>query len=165
MDYLEYAKQIERNGIEYYEKLKNESDTAEVKSIFSFMERQEQRHLEIFEAWQKEMEPTPIEAENVVGTAREEFKKMVDHFHELGVPAIDRSDAYEEAIGFEEKSISLYTEALEKTDNPTQQEQLKRIIEQEKAHAAMLRSMIAFQKHPGGDLTNAELYRFFDEES
>ena len=64
MDYLEYAKQIERNGIEYYEKLKNESDTAEVKSIFSFMERQEQRHLEIFEAWQKEMEPTPIEAEN-----------------------------------------------------------------------------------------------------
>lgn len=165
MDYLEYAKQIERNGIEYYEKLKNESDTAEVKSIFSFMERQEQRHLEIFEAWQKEMEPTPIEAENVVGIAREEFKKMVDHFHKLGVPAIDRSDAYEEAIGFEEKSISLYTEALAKTDNTTQQEQLKRIIEQEKAHEAMLRSMIAFQKHPGGNLTNAELYRFFDEES
>ncbi len=164
MDYLEYAKQIERNGIEFYEKLKNESDAAEVKSIFSFMVRQEQRHLEIFEAWQKEMEPAPIEVENVVGTAREAFKKMVDHFHQLGAPAIDRSDAYDEAIGFEEKSISLYSEAMEKTDNPNQKEQLKRIIEQEKTHAAMLRSMIEFQRHPGGNLTNAELYRFFDQE-
>ena len=157
MDFLEFAKNIEKSGMELYKKLATEISAAELSGIFRFLAGEEYRHYEIFDAWQKRIETPDADSTMVLGEPEELFKKLAASFDTLGVPAFNYSDAYRKALSFEHEGLKAYEEALDGIDEPEQQQQLQVIIEQEKIHIRLLTSLLDFNRHPGEWLENAEV--------
>ena len=159
MDFFDFAKEIERQGAHQYAVLAETMPVRELSGIFSYMKEQENRHYELFDSWQHTMPSPPLAAETVLGKAKEAFKRIADHFmtnHYF--PPINYRQAYEKALEFEKKSIALYDEGLTKIENRDHQTVLKLILDQEKAHARFLTSLMEFERSPGEWLENAEWY-------
>ena len=157
MNFLELAMDIEDEGIRYYMHLSAKTIDKESATIFQYLAKEEQRHYDIFNAWQKKIEAPPIEDTGIFGIdAPTVFKRLMDHFETFGVPAVHYHDAYEKALLFEKKSIAAYTDALTKLDEREQKVMLTKIITQEKSHARFITHMLEFLRHPGEWLENAE---------
>jgi rubrerythrin len=71
-------------------------------------------------------------------------------------PLYDYEAAYRDAYDFEQESIRLYSTALEKSSDQKEQQQLTRIIDEEKKHAQLMDSLCEFVKKPKEWLENAE---------
>lgn len=164
MELINYAKELELKGYEYYVILAQESTIGEISGIFTFLAKEEKRHYEILDSWQQNIKIPAIENENIMENVNEVFQKLTDQFRGASFVAIDRDDAYEKALEFENKSISHYTKALERLgpgkEHETQRTMLQSIINQEKIHAQLITSLMEFQRHPGEWLENAEWYHF-----
>jgi rubrerythrin len=158
MDLLDFAKDIEMQGKKHYTVLAERMPIRELAGIFMFFAKEEERHFEIFDAWQKKMKIPPLENAGIIGRAREVFPTLVEKFRTRGIAAVDYEDAYAKALSLEEKSIALYENARDKYQDPGQQALLERIIGQEKLHAQIITSLMEFQRHPHEWLENAEWY-------
>lgn len=160
MGMLDFAKEIEMKGFQHYSELAKTADTKEISSIFGYLAKEEKRHYKIFDSWQRNVNIPPLGKSNILRNSKLAFRKLAKHFNTLGVSAVNRDDAYGKALSFENKSIDLYTNALNKiTDNVEFEEQgnmLKVIIDQEKKHARLITALMEFQRHPGEWLENAE---------
>jgi rubrerythrin len=157
MDFLDFAKEIETQGMEQYALLSYTIHARELSSIFVFLADQEKRHYELFDSWQRKGAAPEVSAETVLGKAKEAFKRMADHFMTNNyLPPLNYEQAYEKALLFENKSIALYEEAIPKVADNDQRSVLQRIIDQEKAHARFITSLMEFMRHPGEWLENAE---------
>ncbi|MBN1578855.1 MAG: ferritin family protein [Chitinispirillaceae bacterium] len=158
MIFLNFAKEVERKGFEHYTKLADATPVREIAGIFLFLAREEKRHLEIFEAWDKGAAIPSIEDFGISKHAVKAFQILSEHFKTAGTPAINHDDAYEKALEFENKSIRFYTEALNgnAVSDESQKTILESIIDQEKTHARLITSLMEFQRHPGEWLENAE---------
>lgn len=163
MDFLNFAKEIETLGMEQYSVLAHKTEIRELSGIFAFMAAQEKSHYELFDLWQKKGEAPILSQETVVSRAKDAFKQLADHIiDQKFLPPIDYEQAYDQALLFEKKSVALYEESLPKVADSGQQSVLKMIIDQEKAHARFISSLMEFQHHPGEWLENAE-WRHLDE--
>ncbi|MBN1309755.1 MAG: ferritin family protein [Chitinispirillaceae bacterium] len=158
MIFLHFSKEIERKGLEYYNKLADATQIREIAGIFRYLAREEKRHYEIFESWEKEGVLPPVENSGISKHATTAFEVLSEHFKTAGVPAINHGDAYEKALEFENKSIRFYTEALNgiEVSDESQRAILESIIDQEKTHARLITSLMEFQRHPGEWLENVE---------
>lgn len=157
MDFLDFAKKIESDGIALYKKLAIECSSEDLAGIFRFLAAEEFRHYEIFDAWQKQIESPDADSTLILGDPEELFKKATVAFSTLGVPAINYSDAYRKALTFEQESLKKYESALDLLDDENEKKQMMVIIEQEKIHVHLLTSLIDFSRHPGEWLENAEI--------
>jgi rubrerythrin len=158
MNAIEFAKEIEQEGIAHYRSLAGRTQIKELNSIFNFLADEEQRHYEIFNSWEENPDIPPLEKSGVLTHAKETFAAMTEQFKSFGAPVVHRTEAYEKALAFENKSIELYTAALDTLGEEGQKSVLTSIIEQEKSHARLMQSLIDFQRHPGQWLEDAEWY-------
>lgn len=158
MIFLSFAKEIERKGFEHYTRLADATQVREIAGIFRYLAREEKRHLEIFESWERGRALPPIENSGISKHATKAFEILSEHFKTAGVPAINHDDAYKKALEFENKSIRFYTEALSgnEVSDESQRTILESIINQEKTHARLITSLMEFQRHSGEWLENAE---------
>ena len=158
MIFLSFAKEIERKGFEHYTRLADATRVREIAGLFRYLAREEKRHLEIFESWEKKSALPPVENSGISKHAAKAFEILSEQFKTAGVPAINHDDAYEKALEFENKSIRFYTEALSgnEVSDESQRAVLESIIDQEKTHARLITSLMEFQRHPGEWLENAE---------
>jgi rubrerythrin len=163
MDFLDFAKEIETQGMEQYAILAYSLSIKEVRDVFVFMADQEKRHYELFDSWQRNGQPPEISGETVLGKANEAFKFLAEHYMaENFLTPLNYYEAYEKALLFENRSVALYEEALLKVTDQSQQSVLKTIIDQEKAHARFITGLMDLLRHPGEWLENAE-WRHSDE--
>jgi len=160
MDILENAGEIEIKGEQLYRTMALESPVNEIKSIFGFLAREENRHLEAIQAMRKHTALPDIAASSILGDSKAEFKKLSKQFSVPGTIAIDREFALRAALEFENKSVLLYDKALselsETVDNDPSRRILDQILDQEKKHVRLVESLMAFQRHPYEWLENAE---------
>jgi rubrerythrin len=158
MDFLDFAKEIETKGMEQYSVLAQTMQVKELKDIFVFMADQEKRHYELFDSWQRNgtLPPGPP-GETILGKARDAFEHLAASLVNLTfVPPVNYEQAYSQALEFENRSITLYEETFPKIEEDRLKWLLKSIIEQEKAHAQFISSLMDFLRHPGEWLENAE---------
>jgi rubrerythrin len=160
--FLALAMQIEVEGRNHYLELFRKIPLPEISGIFRFLADEEQRHYEIFHAWQRSAHLPSIDNTQVLVKALTAFQKLWVQFREAGLPAMDYREAYEKALSFEKKSADLYEAELERIDvTPATEPQrtvLKNIIHQEKGHALLITSLMEFNRAPGEWLENAEWY-------
>jgi rubrerythrin len=158
MNFLRFAKTMELQSLKQYRELAEGTQSREIAGIFNFLAEEEEKHFNIFDAWER-MDNLPTDEDSGISEyAKKVFQTLADRFRTTGVSAIDRDDAYVKALGFESESIQFYTDTLngkEITDE-TQRTILKNIIDQEKRHAWLITSLMEFQRHPGEWLENAE---------
>ncbi|MBD3391723.1 MAG: hypothetical protein GF418_06655 [Chitinivibrionales bacterium] len=160
MGFIDMAKQIEQEGIQHYHRLAEETPYREMAGIFEYLAREEQRHYDIFDAWQKKHKAPEIERTDIAQRAKKVFERLTKDIDSLGVAAIDQDDAYYKALTLEKNSVSVYTEMLAKTQSPEQEKQLHFIIGQEESHMRLVQSLMEFQRHPHEWLENAEWHHF-----
>ena len=158
MDFLDFAKEIETEGIKRYSILVHTMQVKELSGIFAFMADQEKSHYELFDSWQRNGAAAPeLPVETVLGKAKGAFEDIAGHFLARNfVPPINYEQVYKQALGFENRSIALYEETLPKINDDAQRGTLKLIIDQEKAHAHFITALMEFLHHPGEWLENAE---------
>jgi rubrerythrin len=156
MEYIDMAMEVEKQGIDHYSHLADNCQVRELKGIFEFFMREEQRHYEIFDALQKNEKLPDVAHTDVKKRAREVFQQLTADIKSLGVPAIDHGDAYQKALTLEKNSISVYQNMLQEIEDEGFKKQLKFIIEQERFHLLFVQSLMELQRHPYEWLENAE---------
>lgn len=156
MNFFESAKHIEEKGIRHYTKLSENAPDESLKGIFSFLAQQEQRHYDTFDSIERNTSPSSDQAsEDILEKAKVVFSALADSQH-IQSPMYDYEQAYRDAYAFEQESIHLYNDALEKTSDPQEKKQLTCILKEEKKHAALMDGLCEFVKSPKEWLENAE---------
>jgi rubrerythrin len=156
MNMLDFAIEIETEGMKFYAKLAEQTPIREISGIFRFFLLEEKRHCDIFDSWKKNIDAPPVENTGLAGKAAEVFKSMSEGFDRAGVPAIDHEDTYKKALSLEEKSILFYGNLQAGMANEEQKVVLELILQQERTHAKIINQLMEFQRHPHEWLENAE---------
>jgi rubrerythrin len=159
MDLLGIAKGLETSAVLFYQDLAKSSKVGEFSSIFNDLAREEQKHFEIFEKWQKN-ERLP-ELENSVPVATDSatiFEYLSEQFKAGTGEFASQSQIFKKAIEMEEKSIAYYRQLIESSDSTISANRplVERIIAQEENHIRVITAITEFLRHPGEWLENAE---------
>jgi rubrerythrin len=145
-DIRNIAIQIERNGEATYRKAANQASDPELAEVFMRMADDEMRHAEWFENIQTDRELTAEQSElEAVGKSilREMVKDKTFSLEEKTLAKVDNlTDLISESQGFEEDTILFYEMLSGFIEDPHTQEQLNRIIAEEKKHSEALQELL-----------------------
>jgi rubrerythrin len=163
MESLDLAKNIEKEGKEYYEKLAKESPERSLSGVFAFLAKEEQHHYDIFDALQKK-QPVRTEPGTVSAEAKKMFAGLSSHFA-LPEMFYDYAAAYMRALEMERKSVALYDGMLAKASSKEERKILSFLILEEQKHEHLMEHMIEFVNKPNVFLETAEFNHLEDEEA
>ena len=145
-DIRNIAIQIERNGEATYRRAAEQASDPELAEAFNRMADDEMRHAQWFETIQTDRELTAEQSElEAVGKSilREMVKDKTFSLDEKNLAKVDNlTDLISESHGFEEDTILFYEMLSGFIDDPYTQEQLSRIITEEKKHSEELKELI-----------------------
>ncbi|WP_432405244.1 ferritin-like domain-containing protein [Wukongibacter sp. M2B1] len=141
MDIYEFAINMELDGKRYYEELMNRSQDEGFKKIFEMLAKDEDEHHRIIngmiEAKEESIKSDTLKNANNIFAEMLSSDKKID----LTVPAIE---AYRHAFNMEDKSIKLYEEHCQKTENERERIIFKRLAEEEKKHKLVMENILNF---------------------
>jgi len=146
MNIFDFAMKMELDGKEYYEKLAAETAVGGLKTIFTSLAADEQKHYETILAIK-----TGTDRIMTDSTVLEKAKNL---FAELTadkniVDALKSSlDGYQHARKLEADSVRLYEDMAKKEDNPETVKLLLRIANEEKKHFNILDNLYDFTLAP-----------------
>ncbi len=145
---VEIAVRIEENGYEFYtaaaEKMKEKNDVA---GLFLDLAEKEVLHIAIFQKLLEKFEP---EDYDIMSDGSAEYVSHLAESHIFGKPQSGTllastvkspEEALRAALKFENDSVDFYTE-LEKRAKTDSKKLIRRIIEEEKDHAADIRKFL-----------------------
>ena len=154
------AKDMEKQGKAYYEKLSKSSKNPEIAAVFAFLAKEEAVHLKTFEKFEKGLKIAPRLASGSTVKAAKLFGKMA-----VKSRIADEKDtvdkAYKEALAMEKQAVKYYSGMLKKC-GPSQKSALAHIIAEEKNHAVLMESLVEFARKPQEWLENAEFNHLDD---
>jgi rubrerythrin len=145
MNILDFAIKMEVDGKAFYEKLAQGSSMAGLKTIFSRLAEDEQKHLEVFQSLQAGQTVAMADT-----TVLEEAQNVFASFLQSERPDTPSADleAYRFAMKLEVDSFRLYEEAAGKENDPEAQRLLLRIAEEEHKHFSILENIYDFVNAP-----------------
>ena len=155
------AKEIETEGMEFYEKLAAEAPRTELASVFTFLASAEKRHYELFDSLEKSMPNEYAAAKDSRLNFKELFQGLTEEFKK-SEPALkaleDTEDAYQKALSFEQKSIDFYEKLQGDADSGLQKAIVGQLIAEEQYHARIIQGLLEFVRRPKEWVENAEFY-------
>jgi rubrerythrin len=167
MNVFDFAVKMEVDGKAFYEKLAQQSSMAGLKTIFSRLAEDEQKHLEVFQNLQGRSQTMAMAATTVLDDAKNIFADLVASER----PAIPKADleAYRYAMKLEAESFRLYEEAAAKEKNADVKNLLQRIAAEEHKHFSVLENIYDFVNAPHqylawGEFSNMDEFRNFGRE-
>jgi rubrerythrin len=144
-DILEVAIRIERQGIEFYNKLHDTVDSTDAKETFSYLAAEEEKHIGWFrEILSKVAEDKPkykypgeyeLFLEGAANYALNFFQKG-----KTASAAKNTSESIEIGIGLEIASVAYYTQ-FSQGFAKTEKQIIEKVIKEEKSHLAKLQLM------------------------
>jgi rubrerythrin len=146
MNVFDFAIKMEVDGKAFYEKLAQESSMAGLKTIFSRLAEDEQKHLEVFQSLQSGGQAMAMADTSVLEDAQNVFASFLQT-ERPDVPAADL-EAYRFAMKLEVDSFRLYEEAAGKENDPETKRLLLRIAEEEHKHFSILENIYDFVNAP-----------------
>jgi len=146
MNILDFAMKMELDGKAYYEKLAVETDIASLKTIFTNLAADEQKHYEIISSFKN-----GIIADMADTTILEDTKNVFENLRQdketLG--RLRKSlHGYEYARKIEADSIKLYEDMAEKETDPVKAVLLQKITAEEKKHYNIMDNLADFTLRP-----------------
>ncbi len=155
-DILEFAVNMEKDGISYYEKLAEQSPHKLLSRIFLQLAEEEARHIDAIEAIAARV-PYEIHS-SVVSQAKSVFAELA----EQGAGLVDSPDvrkalaqAYRIAWEAEQESLDLYQRAAQKASDPLAAKVLAELARQEEEHMILVDILFKIMSQPC--LTNNEI--------
>jgi|SRR5690554_4538429 rubrerythrin len=152
MDIFDVAINMEVEGAAFYRELAKRANSEGLKTIFTMLAEDEDRHKEIFEAMKNETK-VPVAAPDASERATKIFKQFKkDDF----LRGEDELTAYEQALEIELKAIEYYTQQKESITDPKKLEIIDKIIEEERGHYDILDDIIVMVERPERWVEDAE---------
>ncbi|MCP4683990.1 MAG: ferritin family protein [bacterium] len=149
MNIVEFAMQMERDGQLFYEKAAAAAPQPEMKEIFLYLAREEERHFAFFKSMHEGDTQAAIKV--LAGNSMAETKNVFVHLIEENGDTTfgdDARQAWAEALKIEEKAVKLYSEEAEKEKSPERKDLLQRIAEEERTHVYLIDNMLSFMSDP-----------------
>jgi len=165
MNIFDFAMKMETDGKVYYEKLARESGVAGLKTIFSRLAEDEQKHYETFQALKTGAKAPAMQATTTLEEAQNIFAQLAKSGTALGAEAGDL-EAYQYAMKLETDSFRLYEDASAKEKDPEVKALLLKIAGEEHKHFNILGNIYHFVNAPNeylawGEFSNLEEFHQF----
>jgi rubrerythrin len=154
------AKDMEKEGKAYYEKLSIASKNKEIAAIFAFLAKEEAVHLATFEKLEKGAKVASRLAAGSTIKAVKLFGKMAAKSR-IADEKEGAEKAYKEALAMEKQAVKYYWGMMKKSDD-SQKTALAHIIEEEKKHVILMEALIEYARKPHEWLENAEFNHLDD---
>lgn len=155
MNVLDFAMDMESDGKAYYEKLAKATDLPGLKSIFSWLAEDEQKHYDIFSALKAGNTSTSMPETDILASARNVFEHLPRDAKALS-DVSGALDAYRHAMKVEAESCKLYEDAAAKEEDSAIRDLLLKIAEEERKHFNVLENLYNFVNAPNQHLSWAE---------
>jgi rubrerythrin len=146
MNVFDFAMNMEMDGKAYYEKLAAGSEEAGLKSIFTRLAADEQKHFDTIQAMKAGTAQSMADS-----TALEEAKNLfADLLQDKSLAGSMRRslDGYQHARKIEADSVRFYEEMATKEDNPENVQLLLKIANEEKKHFNIMDNLYDFVLAP-----------------
>ena len=153
----EKAKDIETKGRDFYIELAGKSSREEVASIFKVLADEEQKHYDLFDSLEKQLEVGELPKSTSISDAKEAFARLASAF-KTEDPVEDAESTYAKALELERTSVEYYNSILEQLDDGKQKEAVKTIIGEEQRHERIVEGLMEFVRRPKEWLEDAEFY-------
>lgn len=146
MNILDFAMKMELDGKAYYEKLAAETTVAGLKSIFTNLAADEQKHYETIQAIKTGTTPKMADS-TVLEKAKNLFEGLAADKNIVG--SLNTSlDGYQYARKIEADSVKLYEDMATKEQNPDTVQLLLRIANEEKKHFNIMDNLYDYTLAP-----------------
>lgn len=136
MNIFDFAMKMELDGKAYYEKLAADATDGGLKSIFSNLAADEQKHYEIIQSIKSGTQLTMADS-TVLEMAKNLFEQLMTD-KSIAATLKKSLDGYQHARKIEADSVKLYEDMAKKEDNPETVQILLRIANEEKKHFNIL---------------------------
>lgn len=154
MDILTFAISVELDGKAYYEQLATEVDDIGLKSIFTSLAADEQKHCDILKSIQASIQPQMLDS-TVLEKAKSLFELLRADKSIAG--SLKKSlKGYEYARKIEADSVKLYEEMAHKETDPEAAQLFLKIAGEEKQHFNILDNLYDYTLAPQNYLAWAE---------
>lgn len=142
MEILKTAILMEKRGKAFYEKVAEQTDSADVKKIFTLMAEEEQIHVEFlskqFASYSKDKKFAKIEMKSETAVAdailTRDIKKQIS-------AASYEAAAISAAIDMETKAIEVYSKQAAESTDPNEKELFQWLADWEKGHHKILHEL------------------------
>lgn len=147
MNVFDFAMKMELDGKTYYERVAAESAIPGLRTVFTRLAADEQKHYDIFQALQRQTEGAPtMEDSSVLEFARNVFEDLLSRGE---APSFQGDlEGYRYAMKMEADSVTLYEDAARREKNEEVKALLLRIAAEEQKHFAILENIYDFANAP-----------------
>ena len=145
MNVLDFALKMEADGKKYYERLAAESDSKELKNLFTLLANSEQTHYDALLARKNEAAYAKVDS-RILEQAKNIFQRLLEMKSE-GPYKVD-SDGYRHAIKAEEQSIGFYETSAEKEQTLEVRRLLQALADEERVHLNIVENIYEFVESP-----------------
>ena len=158
MDIFDYAKQMEKDGENYYRQLAAESATEGLRKIFVMLADEEVKHFRVIEAMEKNLQKTSFEDSPILDNTMNVFQAMKDQKQPLHIDSTAETEKYRNARDIEEISREFYQEKADEAGTEHQRTLFLKLAAEEANHLRIMENIVEFvsRPEPGNWLENAE---------
>jgi rubrerythrin len=153
VDIFEYAKQMEKDGENFYRRLADTSFNKGLNRIFTMLGDEEVKHYIAIDKMQTES--LKMAETTILNDAKNIFMEIKNS--EAKIEAVEKQiELYKKAQDIEKKSRDFYLEKSSQVKLQYQKELFLKLAEEEKKHYFLLDNIIEFLSRPETWLENAE---------
>lgn len=155
MNIFDFAMEMEDSGCKYYQGLASAATLPGLKTIFTSLAEDEQKHFEIFKSLKAGKQGQAITESKALETAQNIFS-LLPRGEEGVKDMTEVLDAYKHAMKLEANSYRFYEEAAEKEADDGIKAVLLQIAGEEQKHFNILENVFSFVNAPNEHLAWAE---------
>jgi len=139
------ARRIEKDGIDFYQKLQSQNLSADITQALGFLLSEEKRHLKLFEDKIFELRKDTVdgfEEEALVDFADSKVFAPFDSLKNLDKYINDKSKALKLGTAIEKNSINFYQACLNNLQTNAAKRDLEFLLKEENSHLAILENLL-----------------------
>lgn len=165
MNVFDFAIKMEEDGKAYYEQLASQTSLPGLRTIFTRLAEDEQKHYEIFQELKTSGNVSAIQDTTIVAEAKNVFEELPKEAETLKGLKKDLA-AYQHAMKIESDSFRFYENAASEETNPTTKKLLTKIAGEEHKHFNVLENIYHFINAPSqylvwGEFSNLDEFTQF----
>lgn len=146
MNVFEHAKQMERDGIDYYQKELDRAKHPGFKRVLTLLVNEEKKHYDLFDLMERR-ETGDVPPEFPKEEAKNVFQLMRENKDQFDFSK-DQIDIYEKALDIERESEDFYRDAAEKADDQRVKNLILRVADEERNHFLFVKNLVDYLRRP-----------------
>ena len=139
------ARKLERDGVYYYSRMKDEIATPEIRDVVEMLIVDEKQHLNMFDEKVQEIcreRKVLDEDETLVDIVDSRVMDILTDSEQVGNILCSPQDARRLGISVEKRSIALYSQLLRNTRDESGRAAIEELIEEEREHLDKLTELL-----------------------